>query len=1347
MSSFFACPLGHRWDAPADDTGTLLSDPVVCPMCGTPAECATRAALTDVPPADRATLPPQPLLEQPTLPPPSPEATATLAPQTPGTPSLDPRAPVGYAIDRELGRGGMGVVYLARELVLKRPCALKMILAGVHSTSSEIERFRTEAQAIARLQHPGIVQVFGIGEHDGKPFMALEYCSGGSLDTRLAKNPLAPKQAAVLVKALAEAVHVAHQANVIHRDLKPANVLLTEKGEPKVTDFGLAKKLDEQGATRTGNIMGTPSYMPPEQAEGKKDIGPTADVYALGAILYECLAFRPPFRAATAFDTIMQLLTQEPLPVRQLNAQAPVDLETICAKCLQKDPKKRYATAQELADDLDCYLKGEPIRARPVGVVERGVKWVRRNALVSTLAMAVLLVLIAGVVVSGWFAIKAGEEGKEASRQAQAARTAEKNADDEARAARTAEREAETRAKAETAAKKRAEDEKNRADDKTSVAQHEKKRAEEQLGRAEWLVYAGKLSLAQRAFAEGKIDLALLYLEECQWNLRGWEHRHLWTRCNARQTLLGHSGAVTSVAFSPDGRCIVTGSEDQTAKVWDAEKGQERISLKGHTQPVWCVAFSPDGKRLLTGSGVPDFLKREKSGEAKLWDADKGLEIRSLKGHTDRITSVAFSPDGKRLLTGSYDQTAKVWDAETGQEIRSLTGHTAYLSSVAFSPDGRCIVTGSWDGTAKVWDTNMGKEILSFKGHTGGVRSVAFSPDGKRLLTGSFDNSAKVWDTETGQELNSFKRHSGLVTSVAFSPDGKHVLTGSGGYDPQIRPLPGEVTVWDAATGQEIRSFKGHTNSIFSVAFSPEGKRILTGSADKTAKVWDAEKGQDVLSLNGTSGPVTFSPDGKRILTGSNDSPAKVWDAETGQAILSLKGHTQPVWCVAFSPDGKRIVTGSGGYDNRGGPLPGEVKVWDAEKGQEVFSLKGHTQAVPSVAFSPDGKQIVTGSRDLTAKVWDAEKGQEVRSLHVGGNGVTSVAFSPDGKHLLTGSLEGTVSVWDAENGQKILVLAAHTEPVWCVAFSPDGKRLLTGSYDQTAKVWDAETGRLVLSFKGHTDEIRTVAFSPDGQRIVTGSKDQTAKMWDAQKGQEVLSLSGHTRPVWCVAFSPNGKRLLTGSLDGTTKVWEAEQSQEILFLKGHTSAVTSMAFSPDGKRLLTGSHDLTVKVWDVEKGQEVFSLRGHADSVTNVAFSSDGQRVFAWDFRQKVLAWSLRDGQPVEPDNPPTAPPPGPAVAHNGGLRAEPWGIYIAVFDSRRVAQNNLWPLPDPAERRRYHTQQAALAEKDKQWFAVAFHLGRLLLDTPDDADLKRRREESLRRHADARVVPVGPHTMDKVP
>jgi tRNA A-37 threonylcarbamoyl transferase component Bud32 len=349
--------------------------------------------------------------------------------------ATDGFSPPGYEIIEELGRGGMGVVYKARQVKLNRTVALKMILAGRHAGAADLQRFRTEAEAIARLRHPNIVAVYEVGEHEGRPFLSLEFCEGGSLDRKLAGNPLPPQKAAALVQTLAEAMQAAHQANVIHRDLKPANVMLGGDGTPRITDFGLARKLDEVGQTQTGAIMGTPSYMAPEQAESKKDVGPAADVYALGAILYQTLTGRPPFRAATTLDTIIQVVSDEPVPPRQLNATVPVDLETVCLRCLQKDPRRRYASAAELAQDLGRFLAGEPVLARPVGSLERVGKWARRNPAVAGLLAAVAAALLLGVAVSGFFAIDASRQASQARLNEEAAlKNAEQARDNETRA-------------------------------------------------------------------------------------------------------------------------------------------------------------------------------------------------------------------------------------------------------------------------------------------------------------------------------------------------------------------------------------------------------------------------------------------------------------------------------------------------------------------------------------------------------------------------------------------------------------------------------------------------------------------------------------------------------------------------------------------------------------------------------------------------------------------------------------------------------------------------------------------------------------------------------------------------
>jgi WD40 repeat protein/serine/threonine protein kinase len=1146
-----------------------------------------------------------------------------------------------YQILREVGRGGMGIVYEAQQLSLGRHVAIKVLPSHSLLDPRQLGRFQREVRSAARLHHTNIVPVFGVGEQDGLHYYVMQFIPGLGLDVvldelRRLRQPrgkqatsrtdapdrmthathnvsvvavargllsgefrqadpvgaltTAPRESAaeadVAVPApvrtadtsatirlpgqseestlsetgsqywqsvarvgmqVADAlVHAAVQG-VLHRDIKPSNLLLDDTGNVWVTDFGLAKAdTDGDNLTHTGDIVGTLRYMAPERFDGQGDL--RSDVYSLGLTLYELLALRPGFDEVDRNKLVKQVMHDEPVQPRKLNPGVPRDLETVVLKAIARDPTHRYQTPAEMADDLKRFVEDRPVRARRISGGERLWRWCRRNpsnaVLGGALTVVLVLVTVASLLAARHFdqlrrnEARAAQNERDAraaeSSQRQRAELEKQRADDEAQLARNAERAARNLAQAEAHARKLAQQE-------TQRAGAEKKRAEEQLTRAEWLVYAGKLMLAQTDFEAGNGGFALKYLDECQWSLRGWEHRHLWTRINAKQTFLGHTGLVWSVAFSPDGKRIVFGGQDGTARVWDAEKGRELLALRGHTAPVRGVAYSPDGKRIVTGAGDPG-----RQAEAKLWDAGTGQELLALKGLSGEVWSVAFSPDGKRVVIGAGNRAggpgqAKVCDAGTGQELLELKGHAACVRSVAFSPDGKRIVTGagfvdaSTLGEAKVWDAETGRELLALKGHTHGVHAVTFSPDGKRIVTGAGNpgtGEAKVWDAGTGREILTLKGHADWVTSVAFSPDNRRIVTGS---------ADNTVRVWDAETGQEVLVLKGHPAQVNSVAFSPDGRRIVTGSVDETVRVWDAERGQRILTLNGQGGvrSVAFSPDGKRIVTGSDNCTATVWDAATGRELLALKGW---VYAVAFSPDGQRIVTGEG-IPNNEAKVGAKATVWDAATGRELLTLKGHASWVRSVAFSPDGKRIVTGSADQTAKVWDAATGREVFSLKGHTSFLNSVAFSPDGKRIVTGG-DWTAREWDAATGQEVLVLHAHAGPVRSVAFSPDSKRIVTGSHDQTAKVWDVETGQEVLALKGHKHWVNAVTFSPDGKRLVTGSEDKTVKVWDAQAGQELLTLKGHTSVVFSVAFSPDGQRLVTGSYDKTAKVWDAERGQ-----------------------------------------------------------------------------------------------------------------------------------------------------------------------------------------------------------
>jgi WD40 repeat protein/predicted Ser/Thr protein kinase len=1023
-------------------------------------------------------------------------------------------APPGYEIVRELGRGGMGVVYLARHRGLGRTVALKMILAGGHASEAEHARFLAEAQAVAHLQHANIVQLFDSGQHQGLPFFTLEYVAGGSLADKVREAPLPPNEAARVVEQLARGMAYAHARGVVHRDLKPENVLLAEDGTPKVTDFGLAKRVEGgSGLTQTGAILGTPSYMAPEQAGGQgKQVGPAADIYALGAVLYRLVTGRPPFQAATPLDTVLQVISDEPAAVRQLQPGCPRDLETICHKCLQKVPAKRYASAADLAEDLRRCRAGEPVLARPVRAPERLWRWCRRNPALAGLTTAVFLTLIAATIISTLFAL-----GQRAAKQA-----ADNSAEGEKQARKD-------------------------ADEKAALALNNARLAEAKAELARRNGYSARMNQIGTLWQRGdQAELVNALLEGLQpangeSDLRGWEWHYLWR--------LGHGAARTvgsllpgamDMAFSPDGTRLAAIAPSGVVKVFDPATHAAILTSKVMpaigVPPHFRIAFSPHSQILAVAGGDDGGFAKN---EIWAWNLADGRQIAHFKIHN--ISGLALDPEGKLLAVDVGKNGTTVWDVGTGRQLHAFKGHSA---GVVFSSDGKLLTSE----TGVAWDISTGKEVpASLAGIRG--RPIAVNNHGRLVATELPNLIIKVWDIDRGAELHTFKRQFGMfVKSAAFSRDGR--LLATLGLNPLGSP---EVIVWNTKNGQKVREFK--VDGAEALGLSPDGQQLYTADFGAGFKTWDIGEAYGSRILGGHKGGVNsavFSPNSKGLLAADDGGTVRSWDVVSGKEIRRFNGHAGVVKALAFSADGKRFA--SVGRD-------GKAILRDATSGSIVQAIKNVQPGlnIPvqyvDVAFHPDGQRMALARDVLNGEVElrDVATGQLL-----GKKGGSRVAFSPDGKWMAAANAVmwdktgrrmtpgNPIKIWDAATLVEKTELRGHFGVVFQIAFSKGADTLASAGEDKTARLWDVASGKQLFELKGHTNQVMSVAFSPDGKRLATASQDRTVKIWDTQTGQPLITLT-HEPPgvqalwLWHVAFSPDGRWIAASSQDGTISLWDGQ--------------------------------------------------------------------------------------------------------------------------------------------------------------------------------------------------------------
>jgi WD40 repeat protein/tRNA A-37 threonylcarbamoyl transferase component Bud32 len=1212
--------------------------------------------------------------------------------------------------DQPHAEGGLGEVFLASDECLHREVALKVIKdrgADEPDNLDYQERFVREAEITGRIDHPGVVPVYGLGRDDkGRPFYAMRFIkddgeSGSLRDAierfhRADKPGWDPGKRALMLRQLlgrfqdvCNTVTYAHSQNVVHRDLKPANILLGAFGETFVVDWGLAKMLegpkDEEGSganrspSRAESFStwegmrggGTPQYMSPEQAAGDAErLGPATDVYSLGATLYHLLTGRAPFKGPIA--VVLELAQRGEFPgPRRLKPSIPPALEAICLKAMAKEPGDRYPSPRALAADIERWLADEPVQVYRERLGQRLARWTRRHRTWVQAGGAALLLLSVVSVVAALLIDAARRRADSALNQADSALNQAREARRRADSALNQER----------------------------IALHDKRTLTTRLALDRSLALCNQgdtdrgLLWMARSLKEAPDDEGDL-IRVIRTNLDGWRRqRHL------LRNRLEHRGAVEAVAFSPDGKTALTASDDGTVRLWSTATGEPVGKPLVHQSEVKVVAFSPDGRTLLTGGWEWD--------TARLWNVASGVPIGKPLTHQGEIVAVAFSPDGKTALTASNDGTVGLWDPSNGRPIGEPLHHPGEVTTAVFSPDGNKILTGTMDHTAWLWEKVDGEFVGFSLPHRSRVAAVAFSPDGETVLTGASDlfnikgtGEARLWDAVTGQPFGEPMRHDGSIDAVAFSPDGSVVLTGSGDKTARL---------WDASTGQPIGSPMTHQGAVRAAVFSPDGEFILTGSSDKTARLWDASDGHPVgapLSHHEEVRGVAFSPDGKTILTGCGyfskgearlwstadeesfgtplvrNSPVtsvafspngqlafaggwvgttQLWDVTGGYSVATPIPHQSCVMDAAFSPDGKTILTTSISLDHA-------ARLWDAATHKVVGSPLRHRGGVTSVAFSPDSKTILTGSADNVAQLWDAVRRVPIGPPLTHEDRVQAVAFSPDGKTVLTGSADGIARLWDASEGRPIGVPMEHRGAVTSVAFSPDGKRILTGSDDYTGRFWDTATGRLVGQPLAHRALVRSVAFSPDGKLALTGSADGTAWLWDAVSGRPVGEPIKLGRDVEAVAFSPDGKSFLIAgspdfgspnSLGGVVQLFDSATRMPIGKPLAHQDRVESVTFSPDGKTILTGGRDKTVRSWDAATGRPIGEPMRHGGVVTAVAFSPDGKTVLTGSGgsssgEYEACLWDTDTGKAI-----------GPPLLHEGikhGVALGPEGRAIMV-------------------------------------------------------------------------------------